>query len=230
MVQHLLADDGCSSAAAPGRAAAAVALRPASAPGQPGAGAISSLAVAEEFSSPADASRPFVGCFSFSATSFGTSQIFTNWPSFARLAQGRALLLSRHSSLFWWHVVQPWPSHPYWPRWAMIPYLLLADLQNTAWRRFLSFYDRVAYPTYANAPRFGIEPLSDQATAGAIMWVPGSIAFIVPAALIADAVSVSEPTGAASQTRSKPKAPMAASKRREGRCRSTSCACRFSAR
>jgi cytochrome c oxidase assembly factor CtaG/polyferredoxin len=87
--------------------------------------------------------------------------------------------------LFWWHVIQPWPSRPYWPRWAMIPYLLLADLQNTALAGFLSFYDRVAYPTYANAPRFGGDPLHDQATAGVIMWVPGSIAFIVPAALIA---------------------------------------------
>ena len=87
--------------------------------------------------------------------------------------------------LFWWHVVQPWPSRPYWPRWAMVPYLLLADLQNTALAGFLSFYDRVAYPTYANAPRFGGDPLNDQAAAGAIMWVPGSIAFIVPAALIA---------------------------------------------
>ncbi len=87
--------------------------------------------------------------------------------------------------LFWWHVVQPWPSRPYWPRWAMVPYLLLADLQNTALAGFLSFYDRVAYPTYAQAPRFGIDPLNDQAAAGAIMWVPGSIAFIVPAALIA---------------------------------------------
>ncbi len=87
--------------------------------------------------------------------------------------------------LFWWHVVQPWPSRPYWPRWAMIPYLLLADLQNTALAAFLSFYDRVLYPTYQNAPRFGIDPLHDQAAAGATMWVPGSIAFIVPAALIA---------------------------------------------
>jgi cytochrome c oxidase assembly factor CtaG len=87
--------------------------------------------------------------------------------------------------LFWWHVVQPWPSRPYWPRWAIIPYLLLADLQNTVLAAFLSFYDRVAYSSYANAPRFWMSPLADQASAGAIMWVPGSIAFIVPAALIA---------------------------------------------
>ncbi len=87
--------------------------------------------------------------------------------------------------LFWWHVVQPWPSRPYWPRWAMIPYLLLADLQNTGLAGFLSFYDRVLYPTYETAPRLGMNALADQAAAGAIMWVPGSIAFIVPAALIA---------------------------------------------
>ncbi|HVQ20372.1 MAG TPA: cytochrome c oxidase assembly protein [Terrimicrobiaceae bacterium] len=87
--------------------------------------------------------------------------------------------------LFWWHVVQPWPSRPYWPRWAIIPYLLLADIQNTVLAAFLSFYDRVAYPTYANAPRLWLNPMTDQASAGAIMWVPGSIAFILPAALIA---------------------------------------------
>jgi cytochrome c oxidase assembly factor CtaG len=87
--------------------------------------------------------------------------------------------------LFWWHVVQPWPSRPYWPRWAIIPYLLLADIQNTVLAAFLSFYDRVAYPTYANAPRLWLNPMTDQASAGAIMWVPGSIVFILPAALIA---------------------------------------------
>lgn len=88
--------------------------------------------------------------------------------------------------LFWWHVVQPWPSRPHWPRWAVIPYLLLADLQNTGLAAFLSFYDRVLYPTYENAPRLGrLNPLEDQAGAGAIMWVPGSVAFLVPAAVIA---------------------------------------------
>ncbi|MGC1481746.1 MAG: cytochrome c oxidase assembly protein [Chthoniobacterales bacterium] len=88
--------------------------------------------------------------------------------------------------LFWWPVVQPWPSRPHWPRWAAIPYLLLADLQNTALAGFISFYDKILYPTYAAAPRIsGLSALDDQAAAGAIMWVPGSIAFILPAALIA---------------------------------------------
>ncbi|MEX1119781.1 MAG: cytochrome c oxidase assembly protein, partial [Terrimicrobiaceae bacterium] len=88
--------------------------------------------------------------------------------------------------LYWWPVVQPWPSRARWPRWTMIPYLLLADLQNTALAAFLSFQDRVLYSTYESAPRiFGISALEDQAGAGALMWVPGSLAFILPAGFIA---------------------------------------------
>jgi len=85
------------------------------------------------------------------------------------------------SFLFWWPVIQPWPSRARWPRWAIIPYLLLADFQNTALSAFLIFCDRVVYPTYAVAPRlFGMSALEDQAAAGAIMWVPGSFVFLIP--------------------------------------------------
>ncbi len=87
--------------------------------------------------------------------------------------------------LFWWHLVLPWPTRSAWPRWAMIPYLVLADLQNTALAAFLTFCDRVLYPTYIRAPRlWGSNPLDDQVIAGTIMWVPGSIIFLVPAAAI----------------------------------------------
>src|SRR5215510_3768004 len=88
--------------------------------------------------------------------------------------------------LFWWPVIQPWPSPEQWPRWAMIPYLFLADLQNTALAAFLIFYDRVVYPSYAVAPRLlNLSPLEDQVAAGAVMWVPGSVAYLIPIGLIA---------------------------------------------
>src|SRR5271167_3203091 len=90
------------------------------------------------------------------------------------------------SIIFWWPVVQPWPSHSQWPRWAMVPYLLVADLQNTALSAILVFSDRVLYPSYSATPRlFGFSALEDQVAAGAIMWVLGSLAFIVPAIAIA---------------------------------------------
>ena len=88
--------------------------------------------------------------------------------------------------LFWWPVVQPWPSRPHWPEWTIIPYLLLADVQNTVLSAFLTFSDRVVYPTYNLVPQFpGMNPLSDQHAAGAIMWVPGSIVYLIPAGFIA---------------------------------------------
>jgi cytochrome c oxidase assembly factor CtaG len=81
--------------------------------------------------------------------------------------------------LFWWPVIQPWPSRAVWPRWTMIPYLALADLQNTALASVLTFADRVIYPTYSSVPRlWEISALEDQAAAGVIMWIPGSIVFL----------------------------------------------------
>jgi putative membrane protein len=90
------------------------------------------------------------------------------------------------SIIFWWPVIQPWPSHAQWPRWAMVPYLVIADLQNTALSAVLVFADKILYPSYATGPSlFGFTPREDQAAAGAIMWVIGSLAFIIPAVLIA---------------------------------------------
>jgi cytochrome c oxidase assembly factor CtaG len=87
--------------------------------------------------------------------------------------------------LFWWPVLQPWPSRPRWPRWAMIPYLLLADIQNTALSAALVFSERVLYPTYLTVPRvWGITALDDQAAAGVMMWVPGSLVYLVPVGLL----------------------------------------------
>jgi putative membrane protein len=90
------------------------------------------------------------------------------------------------SLLFWFPVIQPWPSVTRVSRWAMLPYLIGADLVNTAFSASLSFAGRIIYPSYAGAPRvFDISPLADQAAAGALMWVIGSIFYLVPLTLIA---------------------------------------------
>jgi len=88
--------------------------------------------------------------------------------------------------LFWWPVVLPFPSRPQWPLWSVPVYLLAADLLNTAISAILAFSDHVLYPQYLAAPRlFGTTALGDQCCAGVIMWVPGSLVFLIPAALIA---------------------------------------------
>lgn len=87
--------------------------------------------------------------------------------------------------MFWFPVIQPWPSVARWPRWALLPYLFLADGQNTILSALFIFSGRLLYPYYASVPSVaGFTPMGDQVVAGAIMWVPGSIFYLVPAAQI----------------------------------------------
>jgi cytochrome c oxidase assembly factor CtaG len=86
---------------------------------------------------------------------------------------------------FWWPVVQPWLSRPVVPPWSIVLYLIMADLQNTVLSAWLVFAERLIYPSYEAVPRlWGISALDDQAAAGAIMWVAGSVAFLIPVAWI----------------------------------------------
>src|SRR5713101_303605 len=107
------------------------------------------------------------------------------------------------SLLFWWPVIQPWPSRPHWSRWAIILYLLLGEFVNSVPSAFLAFSERVLYRSYLAVPRLaGISAQNDQVAAGAFMWVIGSFAFLIPAALLT--VGLLSPEPAASSRESKP--------------------------
>jgi ferredoxin len=83
--------------------------------------------------------------------------------------------------LFWYPVVRPYPARPCWSAWLLLPVLLVADLSNTVLSALLTFSNRVLYPYYAELPRLaGISALDDQSAAGVLMWVPGSVAFLLP--------------------------------------------------
>jgi cytochrome c oxidase assembly factor CtaG/ferredoxin len=83
--------------------------------------------------------------------------------------------------LFWYPVIRPYPSRPRWSLWALFPYLILADVQNTVLSALLTFSDRLLYPYYAQVPRLGgLSALQDQSAAGLIMWIPGSVAYLGP--------------------------------------------------
>jgi cytochrome c oxidase assembly factor CtaG len=87
--------------------------------------------------------------------------------------------------LFWYPVIRPYPSRPSWSTWLLIPYLILADVQNTLLSALLTFTDRPLYAYYAEGPRLGnLSPLDDQAAAGVLMWVPGSLAYLWPLCVI----------------------------------------------
>ena len=88
------------------------------------------------------------------------------------------------SILFWWPVVQPFPSQARWPRWSVPLYLFLGMLPGSALGAFLTFCDRVLYPSYLSAHVFSLTPLQDQAFAGALMWVFGFLVCFIPASLI----------------------------------------------
>jgi putative membrane protein len=87
--------------------------------------------------------------------------------------------------LFWWPVIQPWPSVPIWPRWSILLYLFSATLPCDILSAYLTFCDRVVYPAYLDSPRlFGLSALEDQQCAGALMWTCVTLIFLVPAAQI----------------------------------------------
>jgi putative membrane protein len=84
--------------------------------------------------------------------------------------------------LFWWPVIQPWPSPFHGPEWFLPLYLFLATLPCDALSAFLTFCGRVVYSSYLSASRpFGISALQDQEWAGVIMWVSVTFIYMAPA-------------------------------------------------
>jgi putative membrane protein len=89
------------------------------------------------------------------------------------------------SILFWWPLIRPWPTSTHSLGWYVLPYLILADIVNTALSAFLAFCDRPVYGYYLREPNpFHISPLSDQALGAVIMWVVGSLVFLIPAVFL----------------------------------------------
>jgi putative membrane protein len=89
------------------------------------------------------------------------------------------------SLMFWWPVIQPFPGVARWPSWSIPLYLFLATLPGGGLGAFLTFCDRVLYPTYAAAPMiFKVSPLDDQVFAGALMWVLGTFVYMVAAVIL----------------------------------------------
>src|SRR5215831_11017175 len=87
--------------------------------------------------------------------------------------------------LFWWPVVQPWPSVSRRPDWSIILYLFLATLPCDVLSAFLVFSERVAYPVYLSlSGQSSLSVLADQQCAGALMWTCVTIVYLVAGAIL----------------------------------------------
>ena len=90
------------------------------------------------------------------------------------------------SILFWWPVIRPWPMREdYYSGWLILLYLVMADIVNTVLSAFLAFCDRPVYGYYLKETNaFHVSPLSDQRAGAVVMWVIGSLIFLVPAIVL----------------------------------------------
>jgi len=88
--------------------------------------------------------------------------------------------------LFWWPVIQPWPSSSTERPWSIVLYLFLATLPCDILSGFLVFSERIVYPIYLSAPRHpSVSAFDDQQRAGALMWTGVTIIYLVAAVIVA---------------------------------------------
>jgi cytochrome c oxidase assembly factor CtaG len=89
------------------------------------------------------------------------------------------------SLLFWFCVLRPWPARQNSRTWGLLFFLLTADAVNTVLSAFLAFCGRPVYRFYIERPNpFHVLPLDDQVLGAVMMWVCGSMAFLIPAMLL----------------------------------------------
>jgi putative membrane protein len=85
--------------------------------------------------------------------------------------------------LFWWTILGA--NRGELARGRAILYLFLTALQTGALGALLTFAPSLWYPAYATTTGpWGLNPLDDQQLGGLIMWIPGSIAYLIAALVL----------------------------------------------
>ena len=102
--------------------------------------------------------------------------------------------------LFWWPVIRPIPGKSRWPEWFVVPYLLFADILNTGLSAVFVFSGQLLYPSYGVVHASSMGAVTDQTIAGLIMWVPGSVVYLIPAFIFGMRLLSSPKLRAASET------------------------------
>ena len=97
--------------------------------------------------------------------------------------------------LFWWHVTGAAPRfHSKPAQWLRVAYVLAMIPPNMLLGVTLSFAETPIYPYYESLPRlYGLSVMDDQVWGGLIMWIPGSMMYVIAAlALLARLLSSAE--------------------------------------
>lgn len=91
------------------------------------------------------------------------------------------------SLLFWWHAIGAGPRiHKVFSPAVRIAFLLSAIPINMIAGVAIAFANSPIYPFYAAMPRlWGLSVMDDQQLAGVIMWVPGSMMYLIAALFLA---------------------------------------------
>jgi len=87
--------------------------------------------------------------------------------------------------LLWWHVIGAGPRLRTFPRGFRIAYVLSVVPVNMAIGVAIAFATQPIYTYYVGVPRlWGLSVLQDQMLSGVIMWIPGSMMYIVAALIL----------------------------------------------
>ena len=88
--------------------------------------------------------------------------------------------------LWWWPIIGAAPHiHGRFPAWAKLPYIIGTIPPNMAVGVSIAFATDVRYTYYESIPRFwGFTVMQDQQLSGAIMWIVGSMMFIMTALVV----------------------------------------------
>jgi putative membrane protein len=120
--------------------------------------------------------------------------------------------------LFWWPIIAAQPllaetrfneaTLTTTTSWSVPLYLFMATLPCDILGAFLVFGNRLVYPHYLSAMQLvSLSPLQDQETAGALMWVWVTFAYLIPAFVITVQLLSPQTAYASAPARATPAAP-----------------------
>jgi putative membrane protein len=96
------------------------------------------------------------------------------------------LMIMAASVILWWPVLSQVTELPRAPFPVQLLFLFVVGLPMVAVSIFITMAQSVLYPYYAAAPRVfdRLPPLADQHVGGLIMWIPGSLVFLVAISIV----------------------------------------------